>query len=66
MISAVLIRFATGSRIARKAHALVEAVDALRYKGFSRCQMLSTGLQTVPKPTPSIQGVEIPTPYGFQ
>lgn len=66
MISSVLIRFATGSRISRKAHALVGAVDALRYKGFSRFQILSTGLQTGPKQTPSIQGVEILVPYGFQ
>jgi len=66
MISSVLIRFATGSRIARKAHSLVEAVDALLHKGFSRCQMLQTGLPTTPEPTPSIQGVEILAPYGFQ
>ena len=66
MISSVLIRFATGSRIARKAHSLVEVVDALRYKGFRRCQMPKTGLQTGPNPTPSIQGVEILAPYGFQ
>ena len=66
MISSVLIRFATGSQIAQKSHSLVEAVDALLYKGFSRWQILSTELQTAPKLTPSIQGVEILAPHGFQ
>jgi hypothetical protein len=66
MISSVLIRFATGSRIAQKAYSLVETVDAMLCKGFSRYQMPQTGLPTTPAPTPSIQGVEIFTPYGLQ
>lgn len=66
MISAVLIRFATGSRIAQKAHSLVEAVDALQYKAFRTFQMPQNSLQTVVNQTPSIQGVEILTLYGFQ
>ncbi|QQE67387.1 hypothetical protein GFS31_41000 (plasmid) [Leptolyngbya sp. BL0902] len=66
MISSVLIIFATGSQITQKPHSLVEAVDAILHKGFSPCQRPKNGLLADPKQTPSIQGIEILAPYGFQ